>query len=64
MKKHVYDYTGTVFLRVEDATPVCGQDFCDACGDCLACYGSDPCPYGDEHFWVEYEEKEGPKEEV
>ena len=20
---------------------VCGKDFCDCCGDCLACYGDD-----------------------
>jgi hypothetical protein len=24
---------------------VCGVDFCDQCGDCLYCYGYDPC-YG------------------
>lgn len=21
----------------------CGEDFCLACGDCLACYPDDPC---------------------
>ena len=24
---------------------VCGEDFCETCGDCLVCHGSDPC-YG------------------
>ena len=24
----------------------CGEVFCDLCGDCIACYGDDPC-YGD-----------------
>lgn len=26
-----------------EKSPVCGEDFCDLCGDCLHCYGSDPC---------------------
>lgn len=43
------------------ADPECGEDFCDTCGDCLACYGGDPC-YGfhDDpeagHSWVVYAE--------
>jgi hypothetical protein len=59
MRKYVFcDITGEL-LRAEDAEPVCGEDFCDRCGDCLHCYGCDPC-YGsgeekDEHFWVVYE---------
>jgi len=45
-------------LRVVDAEPDCGVDFCDACGDCLHCYGGDPCykgggEYG-EHLWIKY----------
>lgn len=27
-----------------DVEAVCGEDFCDMCGDCLACYDGDPCP--------------------
>lgn len=34
---------------------VCGQDFCDACGDCMECYASDPCPWGT-HRVVVYED--------
>lgn len=41
--------------RVEDRVPVCGEDFCDQCGDCLACYLEDPCPGGGAHMWVIYE---------
>jgi len=37
------------------ATPICGEDFCDSCGDCLACYGGDWCPEGG-HTWVVYAE--------
>ncbi len=41
-----------------DAATICGKDFCDQCGDCLHCYGEDPCyRYGDEetgHSWVVY----------
>jgi hypothetical protein len=29
----------------------CGEDFCDRCGDCLACYGDDPCYDGGDHNW-------------
>lgn len=61
MKLSVFDNSGVKLLREEDAVPVCGEDFCDRCGDCLACYGSDGCcennEWGD-HCWVKYEPKE------
>lgn len=39
---------GTIY----DLTPVCGEDFCDRCGDCLHCYEGDPCyPDGGDHSW-------------
>lgn len=59
MTKYIYNYSGTKLLRTEQAIPVCGRDFCDSCGDCLACYSGDPCYFGetDQHFWVVYEEK-------
>jgi hypothetical protein len=34
--------TGKV-IREEDREPICGEDFCEDCGDCLACGGSEPC---------------------
>jgi len=55
MIKHIFDSSWRVELRTEEAEPVCGEDFCDSCGDCLACYGCDPCFDGGDHFWVEYE---------
>lgn len=41
-------------LRQFEGTPVCGRDFCDECGDCLACNPDDPCyPVGgQEHRWI------------
>lgn len=27
----------------------CGKDFCGDCGDCLKCYGGDPCTDGGPH---------------
>lgn len=55
MKRHHYDYDD-VLVRTEDAMPICGEDFCDRCGDCLSCYGGDPChSEHDKHFWVVYE---------
>jgi hypothetical protein len=55
MKRYTYESDGIMILEEEDANPVCGVDFCDNCGDCLACYGNEPCVYG-EHHWVKYEE--------
>ena len=45
---------GKVIGHLEREAPVCGQDFCDACGDCLRCYGDDECPDGGAHFWLYY----------
>ena len=53
--------------RVIEATPVCAQHFCEYCGDCLWCYGSDPC-YGNEepgeHAWVIYDVENIPADAV
>lgn len=38
-------------------SPVCAEDFCEHCGDCLACFGEDDCLYppkfaeGQPHLW-------------
>jgi hypothetical protein len=53
MQKEVWSQFGDTLLRVEDAEPECGQDFCDSCGDCLSCYDGDWCPRGS-HRWIEY----------
>jgi hypothetical protein len=29
------------FELMEMGIPVCGEDFCDTCGDCLYCYSED-----------------------
>jgi hypothetical protein len=60
MKKHVYDDKSNKLIEIVEAEPVCGEDFCDSCGDCLHCYGGDECleGYGGEHYWVEYREAE------
>lgn len=33
----------------------CGEDFCELCGDCLWCYGGDPCALNDdmEHMYAD-----------
>ncbi len=56
MKRYVYSEGLGHLIRIEEAVPVCGVDFCDTCGDCLVCYGEDPCHFGGEHQWVVYEE--------
>ena len=55
MIKHVYDTTGIRLIGTEEALPECGQDFCDVCGDCLACYGEDDCKDRRQHIWIEHE---------
>lgn len=37
-----------------DPAPVCGEDFCEECGDCLVCYGEDRCQVSEDgkHSWV------------
>lgn len=54
---HVFDASGIRLLRTEERTPACGEDFCDTCGDCLACCMEDPCcgSADGEHLWVRYE---------
>jgi len=54
MTKNVYDERGETLIRQEEAEPVCGVHFCDRCGDCLGCYGGDPCIDSGPHFWVKY----------
>lgn len=63
MKKYIFDKSGLNCQRVEEAEPICGEDYCDKCGDCLACYAGDECPVGDDdrHFWVIYEDAERPR---
>lgn len=37
-----------------NATPECGEDFCERCGDCLRCFAGGDCYYNDggEHLWI------------
>lgn len=51
--RYIADQQGHIIGR-EEATPECSIDFCDNCGDCLACQIEDRCP-GGEHRWVRYE---------
>ena len=57
MDRHVYKGNDFILTDV-NIQPVCAEDFCDSCGDCLHCYGDDTC-YSNEdgkHFWVYYQE--------
>ncbi len=42
---------------------VCGQTFCERCGDCLACYGGDPCYDGAFHQWPDDAENDDEDDE-
>ena len=54
----VYADDGRELLGTVELDVKCGQAFCDTCGDCLVCYGEDPCggtgPPGG-HYFVIYE---------
>ena len=47
----------SVIKNIRD--PICGEDFCDSCGDCLHCYDEDMCYRGEdsEHSLVIYYEQ-------
>jgi len=52
-------YKGNDLILIEKSVkPVCGEDFCDTCGDCLNCYGDLTCLRNKDgkHFWVFYQE--------
>jgi hypothetical protein len=64
MKRHVFHSGTHDLLRVEDLTPTCGVDFCEHCGDCLACVGETQCFYDIDggHLWIDYEDGPAEKE--
>ena len=55
----VFDASGVKLLRRVEGVPECNVDYCDQCGDCLACCGEDECYGGGVqhggHSWVIYE---------
>lgn len=60
----IYDYRTdtTSWLTLPDGELwVCGNDFCDRCGDCMACFGGDACYGGGinhgEHLFVVYKDQ-------
>lgn len=56
MIRYRYNRTGEVLIQRSQDQPVCGEDFCDRCGDCLYCYSEGPCLDGKSHRWVVYED--------
>jgi hypothetical protein len=52
--KEKYDGKYEIIQPLDFRKPVCQRDFCDRCGDCLNCYGEDPCKgvEGLKHMWV------------
>ena len=53
MKCHVEQKDGS--FVIEDREPECREDFCEDCGDCFACYGSEGYCGGDKnkkHRWI------------
>jgi hypothetical protein len=49
-------------FEAQEREPVCGEDFCDQCGDCLHCDFDSPCySDGSDHTWVIYNDFEKEK---
>ena len=59
MRKEICDNVNYEYIRTEECEPVCGEDFCDNCGDCLVCCFDDMCygPGESLHRWVVYEDE-------
>ena len=58
MRRYVANAEGKV-VDYEDAEPICSEDFCDSCGDCLVCYSEENCRgleggLPKQHIWVRY----------
>jgi hypothetical protein len=58
MKRHIANLAGEI-VETDEATPVCGESYCDDCGDCLACCSSEPCraSKNGRHRWVAYSDQ-------
>lgn len=65
MKCEIWDTATDRLIRVDDnAVPVCGEDFCDNCGDCLACAEiGETCHASKDgqHRWIRYVTPSGEK---
>lgn len=65
MRCEIRDTVTDRLVRIdESATPVCGEDFCDNCGDCMACTDAeDPCHVSKDgqHRWIRYVTPSGEK---
>ena len=53
MKASVEKPDGT-YVKKEMGDPVCGEDFCDGCGDCLDCQWHGKEEWCSGSFWVIY----------
>ena len=58
MRVYLADSIGVIY-GMDEREPKCGEDFCDYCGDCLHCNGSDECSENDHgsHRWVIYDDE-------
>ena len=58
MKRYIYSLRDDSLLRIEEADPECGIDYCEDCVCCMHCFGGVPCPDNreGEHRWVVYED--------
>ncbi len=59
MRCEIWDTVTARMIHIDEGvTPVCGEDFCDNCGDCLACADAgEPCPVIGAcggHRWIRY----------
>lgn len=43
MQCEIWNTKPDEFMGYANLEPIHGEDFCEYCGDCLSCYGSDAC---------------------
>lgn len=62
LKRHLADKAGKI-VASDAANPVCGEDYCDDCGDCLAC-SNEPCraSKSGQHRWIVYSDDLSPNQ--
>jgi hypothetical protein len=47
MQLKIYDNSGNQLLTTIDVYPICGIDYCEYCGQCIACFDNRHC----DHIW-------------
>lgn len=52
----IVDRESDEIVEETTAIPVCGNDLCEECGDCIHCFGGNECAFtkDKQHVWMRY----------